>query len=88
MENIENMENVAEISLDEMEQVSGGRNEGGYERKPKEKKNCFIYRIQRGDKLGVIARNNHTTVDAIMRVNPELKNSNFIVAGCYIYIPA
>ena len=81
------MENMQEMNLDELEQVVGGKNEGGYTKKPKAKKNCFIYRIKSGDKLGVIARENGTTVDAIMRVNPELKNPNFIVAGCYIYIP-
>ena len=82
------MENMNEISLNEMEEIVGGRNEGGYEKRPSEKKNCFIYKIKSGDRLGQIARTYYTTVDAIMRVNPELKNCNFIVAGCYIYIPA
>lgn len=78
---------MTELNLNEMEQVAGGKNEGGYEKKPKPKAGCKIYQIKRGDKLGVIARNNNTTVEKIMAVNPELKNPNFIVAGCYIYIP-
>ena len=77
-----------ELNMNEMEQVVGGKNEGGYERKPGEKKGCTIYQIVSGDTLGKIARRNNTTVDNIMAINPELKNMNFIVAGCYIYLPA
>ena len=77
-----------ELNMNEMEQVVGGKNEGGYERKPGEKKGCTIYQIVSGDTLGKIARRNNTTVDKIMAINPELKNMNFIVAGCYIYLPA
>ena len=80
------MDNM-ELNLEQMNEVSGGNNEGGYGYKPREKSGCFIYRIKSGDNLTKIARNNDTTVQAIMRVNPELKNPNFIVAGCYIYIP-
>ena len=40
-----------------------------------------------GDTLNKIANNNNTTVQKIMKVNPELKNANFIVTNCYIYIP-
>ena len=81
------MENMNELNLNELEDVTGGKNEGGYETKPKDKKNCKIYQIKQGDRLGKIATANNTTVKAIMDVNPELKNANFIVIGCYIYIP-
>ncbi|MBR3334995.1 MAG: LysM peptidoglycan-binding domain-containing protein [Clostridia bacterium] len=47
-----------------------------------------MYQIVRGDTLIKIAKRNNTTVDKIMAVNPELVNRSYIVAGCYIYIPA
>ena len=80
------MENM-ELKLNEMEQVTGGKNEGGYAKKPAEKKGCKIYKIVHGDTLIKIANRNHTTVEKIMAVNPELKKAGFIVSGCYIYIP-
>lgn len=80
------MDNM-ELNPEQMNEVVGGRNEGGYERRPREKAGCFIYKIRRGDNLTNIARDYDTTVRAIMRVNPELENQDFIVAGCYIYIP-
>ena len=82
------MDNMKELNLDQMEAVNGGKNEGGYDRRPREKAGCFIYRIQSGETLGKIARANGTTVERIMAVNPELKNPNFIRADAYIYIPA
>ena len=80
------MEN-RELNLNEMEEIIGGRNEGGYESKPGKKKGCSIYHIAPGNRLGQIARDHQTTVEAIMAVNPELVNPNFIRSGCYIYIP-
>lgn len=76
-----------ELNLEELGEVSGGKNEGGYDRRPPEKAGCVIYKIVHGDTLTKIANHYRTTVDKIMRVNPELKNRNFIVAGCYIYVP-
>ena len=81
------MENMMELSPDELEQVTGGRNEGGYTKKPRAKAGCWIYKIASGDTLGKIARQNGTSVERIMRVNPELINPNFLVAGHWIYIP-
>ena len=81
------MDNM-ELNMNEMEQVIGGKNEGGYTKKPGAKRGCTIYKIVSGDTLIKIARRNNTTVDKIMAVNPELVNRSYIVAGCYIYIPA
>lgn len=81
------MENMNELNLNELENVTGGKNEGGYEKKPGKKSGCEIYQIQKGDTLGKIARAKNTTVQKIMDVNPELTNRNFILIGCYIYIP-
>ena len=81
------MENMNELNLNELENVTGGKDEAGYEQKPKAKKGCKIHQIQKGETLGKIARANNTTVEAIMKVNPVIKNASFIIAGYYIYIP-
>lgn len=80
------MENQ-ELNLEEMENISGGKNEGGYTCRPQEKPGCVIYQIEAGQTLGRIARTNGVTVERIMKVNKELKNPNFIRAGAYIYLP-
>ena len=80
------MENK-ELNLEEMEEIIGGKNNGGYDRRPQEKPGCVIYKIGAGQTLGKIARANGTTVEQIMKVNKELKNPNFIRAGAYIYLP-
>ena len=76
-----------ELNLEDMEKVTGGGNEGGYEKKPRPKAGCSIYKICSGDTLGKIARRNGTSVSRIMSMNPEIRNQNFIVPGHYIYIP-
>ena len=81
------MDNM-ELNLNEMEEVVGGKNEGGYLRKPAARAGRKIYKIVSGDTLIKIANRNNTTVDKLMAINPELKNTNYIVAGCYIYVPA
>ena len=80
------MENT-ELNLEELEEVTGGKSAGGYSKKPKAKAGCKIYKVVSGDTLTKIAHRNGTTVERIMRVNSELENPNFIVAGCYIYVP-
>ena len=47
-----------------------------------------VYYVQRGDTLRKIASKFSTTVDAILRVNPEIGNPNVIYAGQAITIPA
>ena len=80
--------NMKELNMNEMEKVvGGGPDDGGYTKKPAPKNGCFIYKVKSGDRLGKLARTNNTTVNAIMRVNPELVNENFIVTNHYIYIP-
>ena len=81
------MDNMKELNQEQMEKVSGGKNEGGYMRKPPEKAGCVIYQVKHGETLGRIARDNGTTVERIMAVNKELKNENFVLPRAYIYIP-
>ena len=74
-----------ELTLDQMDKVSGGT--GGSRNPLPEKAGCIVYRIKKGDKLGVVARNHNTTCEAIKAVNSTIKNVNDITAGYYIYIP-
>lgn len=47
-----------------------------------------VYTIQRGDTLRKIATRLNTTVDTILRVNPQIYNPNLIYAGQAINLPA
>lgn len=47
-----------------------------------------IYYAQRGDTLRKIAAKFNTTVDAILKVNPQITNPNLIYVGQAITIPA
>ena len=82
------MDNMEELNLEQIEEVTGGKNEGGYVKKPAAKRGCKIYRIVHGDTLTKIANGDGTTVTKLMAINPELQNKSFIVSGCYIYIPS
>lgn len=46
-----------------------------------------IYVVQKGDTLTKIAKDFNTTVDAIMKVNPQIKDKNKIYVGEKILIP-
>jgi LysM repeat protein len=45
------------------------------------------YRIQSGDTLWALARKNGTTIAALMKSNPQIKNANLIYAGAQLNIP-
>ncbi|ATB30561.1 LysM peptidoglycan-binding domain-containing protein [Melittangium boletus] len=45
------------------------------------------YRIKSGDTLSAIAKSNHTTVSALMKANPQIKDANKIYAGKTLNIP-
>jgi len=47
-----------------------------------------IYTVQRGDTLRIIASRFSTSVDAILRVNPQIVDPNRIYAGQVINLPA
>lgn len=47
-----------------------------------------IYVVARGDTLYKIARRYNTTVNELLRLNPEIKNRNIIYVGQRIRIPA
>ena len=87
-EEIKNSITETELTQNELDQVSGGKDNGGFTRKPRAKAGCQIYQIKHGDTLIKIAKRYGTTADHLMRINPELTNRSFIVSGCYIYVPA
>lgn len=77
---------MKELNLNEMENVTGG--DGGYRKKPTEKKGYVIYQVKPGENLTRIAKNFNTTIKAIMAANANvISDKNFICAGYYIYIP-
>ena len=45
------------------------------------------YRIQSGDTLWALARKNGTSVAALMKANPQIKNANLIYAGASLNLP-
>ena len=47
----------------------------------------MAYQIRSGDTLSGIAARNHTTVDALMKANPQIRNPNLIVAGHQLNLP-
>ena len=80
MEDIKNIGELEALTLDELDQVSGGY-------KPlKPKEGFIVYHIKKGDYLNKIARMYDCTVADMMRWNPKIKNKNLIYAGDYLYI--
>ena len=81
------MEDRKELSMDEMENVSGGT---GGSRKPLAPTAQYdVYQIKKGDTLGAIARKYGTTAEELKRINSTtIHNINDITAGYYIYVPA
>lgn len=49
--------------------------------------NTTVYVVQRGDTLSAIARRNNTTVAAILRLNPQIRNPNRLYVGQRILLP-
>lgn len=45
------------------------------------------YQIKSGDTLSGIAKANNTTIDALLRANPNIKDPNKIYAGASLYLP-
>ena len=78
MSELENI--VAELSIEEMGQVSGGY------KKPPAKPGYKIYKIVKGDTLHGIAKKNRCTVADIMRWNPKITDKNKIYYDDYIYL--
>ncbi len=48
----------------------------------------MAYKVKNGDTLSAIAKNNNTTVEEIVKMNPSIKNPNLIYAGTEINLPS
>ena len=82
------MADMMELNLDEMAAVSGGKNEKGWEYKPKNvPAGCEVYRIRRGDSMHSVAAARNTTTDHLLKLNPKITNPNLIVEGFYLIVP-
>ena len=81
------METMKELNPEELEGVTGGNDDGGFERKPRAKNGCDVYKIVHGDTLTSIAKAHNTSVNRLLTLNPQIKNRSFIISGHYIYVP-
>ena len=80
--------NTVELNLDEMESVTGGKNEKGWEYIPKNvPAGCEVIKIPGGATLHSIAMSRGTTTDHLLKLNPKITNPNLIVAGFYLIVP-
>ena len=77
--------NMMELNLNEMKNVSGGA--GGSSTPLPPKAGCDVYQIVGNDNLTRIAAWFNTTIDYLMAINPTITNRNFIRAGFYMYVP-
>ena len=77
-----------ELNMNEMEAVSGGKvAAGGMKNKPAPKAGYTVHHITNTDTLWDLSRKYNTTIDAIMKANPTIKDRNLIRTGYYLYIP-
>ena len=53
----------------ELENIAGGATQGNY------------YTVKKGDTLSGIAAKHHTTLQNLVRLNPQIKNPNLIYPG-------
>ena len=78
-------DNLRELSLEEMNTVSGGQG-GSPDMLPK-KEGFWVYQSQGGDCLKSIAKRFGTTTKQLMHSNPSIIMECDITTGYYIYVP-
>ena len=82
------MDEKMELTINEMEKITGGKNQKGWEYKKKKiPAGCELYRIQKGDTMKTIAEAHGTNTAALLKLNPNIVNPNLIVAGFYLIVP-
>ena len=77
--------NTRELSLEEMDIISGGQ--GGSPDMLPEKEGFWVYQIQSGDCLKSIAKRFGTSTKQLMHSNPSIIMECDITSGYYIYVP-
>ena len=81
------MDNM-ELNVNEMEKVAGGTvPAGGVKERPNPKAGYEIVQIGPKDTLWGLAKKYNTTIEAIMKAKPSIKDRNLIRTGYYLYIP-
>ena len=70
------MDDQNQLDIQQLDEVTGGAT-----RKYAE------YTVKHGDTLIRISNHFKTTVEAIMRLNPRIKDKNFIVSGWVLKVP-
>jgi len=81
---------IKELNPEQMEEVAGGKKyvpAGGSPTPLPPKSGCIVHKITARDTLIRIAEKYNTTVAAIMRLNPSIKDKSLIRTGYYIYVP-
>ena len=81
------MENMMELNLVEMEEVSGGVVAGGLRYKPAAKAGYILHKITARDTVWGLARRYHCSMDAILRANPSIRDKRLIRTNYWLYIP-
>ena len=82
------MEGMTELKLNELEAVSGGRNEKGWEYEPRNvPAGCTTYQIKRHDTLKQIAMDHGTDTAGLLKLNKNIQNPSAIVAGFWLIVP-
>ena len=80
------MGNMRELDLNEMEQVSGGR-EYGMTKPPLSKDGCMAERVRDGDTILSIAHRFGLHYQKILDANPGMTRTDTLIPNTYIYIP-
>lgn len=80
------MENMRELDLNEMEQVSGGR-EYGMAKPPLSKDDRMAERVRDGDTILSIAHRYGLHYQKILDANPGMTRTDTLIPNTYIYIP-
>lgn len=84
------LEEMKELNQEDLEEVAGGKKRvpaGGSPTPLPPKSGCIVHKITARDTLIRIAEKYHTSVPAIMRLNPSIKDKSLIRTGYYIYVP-
>ena len=82
------MENMKELTENELEQVNGGAVAGGLAHKPRAKAGYILHKITARDTVWGLSRKYHCSMDAIVAANPSIEDRRLIRTNDWLYIPA
>ena len=77
-----------ELTMNEMDEVSGGRvAAGGLKNKPGAKAGYILHKITANDTVWGLSRRYHCSMDASLKANPSIKDARLIRTNYWLYIP-